>query len=87
MAMTAGARITRAKIAANVRWSQEPDRLAATAPGRRAAENRFAKLVDPNNEMSEHDRAVRAEAARRAHFLRMASKSAQVRRAKSARLA
>lgn len=80
--MTAEQRRLRARIASNVRWSMEPDRTAATAAARRAADQRFEKLVDPNGEMSPHDRAVRAEAARRAHFLRMAHKSANVRRGK-----
>jgi hypothetical protein len=81
--MTPGERCTRAKIAANTRWAFEDDRTAATAPARRAADERWLRLVDPNEELAPGERALRAEALRRAHFLRMASKSAQVRRAKA----
>lgn len=73
-------KVLRARIAANERWAQTSDRSAATAPARAAALKRFERLVDPNNELTEHERAVRAEAARRAHFLRMALKSAKARR-------
>jgi hypothetical protein len=37
----------RAQLAANTGWANTPDRLARTAPGRRAAEERFERLVDP----------------------------------------
>lgn len=73
-------RRTRARIAANMRWAHEPDRSAATSAARAAANARFEKQVDPDGVLPEHERAVRAEAARRAHFLRMALKSAQARR-------
>jgi hypothetical protein len=88
--MTRGVAVTesgnrmRARIAANTRWAFEEDRSAATAPARRAAEARFERLVDPDGVLDPHERALRAEAARRAHFLRMAAKSAAVRRAKAA---
>ena len=41
--LTPAQRSTRARIAANTRWAKEPDRLAATKPGRDAA---FLKLLD-----------------------------------------
>jgi len=56
-----------ARIAANERWANTPDRAAATAPARQAFEARF-----PN------------ENARKAHFQRMALRSAQARRARKA---
>lgn len=70
----------RAQIAANTRWAFEPDRTAATAPARRALDEKFLAQVDPDGLLDPAERALRAEAARRAHFLRMALKSAQVRR-------
>lgn len=73
-----------AKIAALTRWSRVEDRAAATAPGRRAAEARFERQVDPDGVLDPAERALRAEAARRAHFVRMGHKSAQVRRKKAA---
>lgn len=63
----------RAQIAANERWGQVEDRSAATAPGRAAFEQRWLDLADGD--------AVRAASLRRAHFLRMAAKSAATRRA------
>jgi hypothetical protein len=47
-------------------------------------DERFEKLVDPDGVLDPHERAVRAETARRAHFLQMAARSAAVRRAKRA---
>lgn len=81
---TDGERRTRARVAAYTRWAFEPDRSAATAPARRASDARFLELVDPDGVLSPEERAIRAEAARRAHFLRMAHRSAQVRRARAA---
>jgi hypothetical protein len=74
----------RARIAANTRWSREPDRSAATAAGRAGLEAKFVREVDPNGQLSPQDLAVRVEAARRAHFLRMALKSAKARRKRRA---
>lgn len=51
-----------------------------TAPARRAFWAKFEAQVDPNHELSESERARRAEAARRAHMLGMAAKSAAARR-------
>jgi len=77
---SASDRTLSARIAANTRWSRVGDRSAATARARAAALARFEREVDPDGVLSPRDRAVRAEAARRAHFLRMALRSAQVRR-------
>ena len=70
----------KARIAANVRWSHTEDRSAATEPAREAAWAKFEAEVDPDEKLPLRERAVRAEAARRAHFQRMALRSAQVRR-------
>jgi hypothetical protein len=48
-------------------------------------DEKFLGLVDPEGVLDPHERAVRAEAARRAHFLRLAFLSAKARRAKKGR--
>ena len=53
-----------ARIAA--RWAKEPDRLAATAPGRRAAFQKLLDEVDPDGVLPPRERAKRAENARQA---------------------
>jgi hypothetical protein len=73
-----------AQVAAHTRWAHTADRQAATAPARAAFIERFERLVDPNNELEPAERARRAESAKKAHFLRMALKSAAARKAKSA---
>ena len=77
----------RARAAAYQRWAFEPNRSAATAPARRALEEKFLRDVDPDGVLDPAERALRAEAARRAHFLRMAMKSAKARRRNKARRA
>lgn len=72
-----------AKAAAHVKWAMCPDRAAATAAAREAFRNQFERQVDPNNELPEAERLRRAESARKAHFSRMALKSAQARRARA----
>jgi hypothetical protein len=42
----------------------------------------FERQVDPNGELPEAERLKRAEAAKKAHFSRMALKSAKARRRK-----
>ncbi len=67
-------------IAAHERWSRCDDRHAATAPARRAFDERFDRQVDPDGTLPPAERALRAEHAKKAHFLRLALKSAQSRR-------
>lgn len=78
---------TRAKrrIAANLRWSFEPDRAAATAPGRQAFLDRFEHIVDPNLVLDPAERAKRAQNFRTAYFADLGLKSAAARRARSAK--
>ncbi|WP_193613121.1 hypothetical protein [Nocardioides lijunqiniae] len=71
-----------AKIAANSRWARETDRSAATQPARDGLNRRFELEVDPDGVLPVNERATRALSARRAHFQRLALKSAQARRAK-----
>ena len=61
-----------ASIAAHESWAATPDRAARTAPARRGLEQKFLDAAggDPK----------RAESLRRAHFKRLALKSAQSRR-------
>ena len=61
-----------ASIAAHESWARTEDRAARTAPARRALEEKFLAAAggDP----------TRAEHLRKAHFQRLALKSAQARR-------
>lgn len=71
----------RASIAGNERWARTDNRAEATAPGRRAASERFQTLVDPDGKLPPEERARRADSARKAHMTRLALRSAQSRRA------
>jgi len=71
-----------ARIAAQTRWAFEEDRSAATQAARDGLQRKFEDQVDPERVLSVDERARRAESARRAHFQRMALKSAQARRAR-----
>lgn len=71
-----------ARIAASELWAKCPDRAAHTAPGRKAALDRFEKQVDPEGKLPPEERAIRAAHAKKAFYTRMALKSAQARRAK-----
>ncbi|UIJ34503.1 hypothetical protein [Allobranchiibius sp. GilTou73] len=59
-------------IAAHQSWANTSDRAARTAPARRALDARFLAEAGGNEE--------RAEQLRKAHFQRLALKSAQSRR-------
>jgi hypothetical protein len=71
-----------AQIAAHTRWAHEPDRTAATAPARRALDEKFETLVDPDRKLDPVLRARMAASARSAHYRRLAKRSAEVRRAR-----
>ncbi len=73
-------RVLIAQIAANSRWARESDRHAATAAARRAFADRFDREVDPDGTLPPAERALRAEHAKKAHYQRLALKSAQSRR-------
>ncbi len=51
-----------------------------TAPARAAFDRRFLNQVDPDGQLPEAERNRRAEAAKKAHFARMAYRSAQARK-------
>jgi hypothetical protein len=69
-----------ARIAAYESWAKTTDRAARTANARAAMWSKFDRLVDPDGLLSPEERAFRAEHARKAHFTRLALKSAQSRR-------
>jgi hypothetical protein len=71
-----------ASIAAHESWAHTPDRSARTAPARAALMATFEREVDPDGTLPPVERAIRAEHARKAYFLRLALKSAKARRAR-----
>lgn len=70
------------RIGAHTKWANTVDRTAATQPARDALMRKFEDQVDPTRSLSLEEREKRATSARKAHFQRMALKSAQARRAK-----
>jgi hypothetical protein len=58
------------------------DTLATTAAAREAIYRAFEDEVDPDRLLSDPERRRRAQAARTAHMLKLAYRSAQVRAAK-----
>jgi hypothetical protein len=69
--LTPSQRSQRARIAAHTRWANEPDRLAATAPGRRAAFEKLVDEVDPERKLPEAERLKRAKNAQQAQLERI----------------
>ena len=80
--LTPSERVLRARIGGHSKWAKTSDRTAATATARQAFLNRFEKQVDPDGVLDPAERARRAESARKAHFTRLALRSAQARRAR-----
>ncbi|MFJ9365426.1 hypothetical protein ACIRRA_13540 [Nocardia sp. NPDC101769] len=76
-------RVLQARIAAHASWAKTDDRAARTAKARKAMESKFEKQVDPDGVLPPDERARRAEHARKAHYTRLALKSAQARRRRS----
>jgi hypothetical protein len=72
MALTATERQLAAQIAAHESWANTPNRAARTAPARAALDQKFLAAADGD--------PVRAAHLRKAHFARLALKSAQARR-------
>ena len=72
MPLSKSERRLRSTIAAHESWANTTDRSARTAPARRALQDKFLDEAggDP----------IRAEHLRKAHFARLALKSAQARR-------
>ena len=65
-----------ARIAAHESWANTTDRTARTAPARAALERKFLDAANGD--------PLRAASLRKAHFARLALKSAQARRARGA---
>src|SRR6478609_7462147 len=74
-----GVAAERAKIAANARWAKEPDRLAATKPGRDAAFQKLLDEVDPERTLSEAERLKRVKNAQQAQLARIRLAASRVR--------
>ncbi|GMA19903.1 hypothetical protein GCM10025862_19240 [Arsenicicoccus piscis] len=72
MSIPSSERHLTATLAAHESWAKTDDRSARTAPARRAFDERFLAQADGD--------PIRAEHLRRAHFTRLALKSAQARR-------
>jgi hypothetical protein len=75
----------RARLAGHSKWAKTADRTAATAIARQAFLDGFEEQVDPDGVLDPADRARRADSARKAHFTRLALRSAQARRQRAAR--
>ncbi|MGW4716756.1 hypothetical protein [Nocardia sp. NPDC004260] len=73
-------RTLQARIAAHESGAKTSDRAARTAKARAAMASKFDRIVDPDGLLSPEERAYRADQARKAHYTRLALKSAQVRR-------
>jgi hypothetical protein len=82
MAMTAAERSTRARIGALTLHSQH-DSAALTERARQVFLASFEILVDPEGQLSEHERRRRAGYARRAHMAKLSLKAARARSAKA----
>jgi hypothetical protein len=84
--LTGSERTMRAALASNISWANTEDRTARTENGRQAHWEKFKRQVDPDGKLTPAERHKRAENAYKAHFQRMALKSAKSRRlAKEAR--
>jgi hypothetical protein len=70
--LTESERRLRSQIAAHESWAQTPDRSARTAKARAGLDQKFLDQADGD--------PVRAAHLRKAHFARLALKSAQARR-------
>lgn len=73
-----------AQVAAHESWAKTENRSARTAPARKAMLDKFEREVDPDGVLPPAERAKRVESKRKAHFARLALKSAQSRRRKAA---
>ncbi|MBB3666384.1 MULTISPECIES: hypothetical protein [Prauserella salsuginis group] len=78
--MTPEQRVMRARIAAHAQHAQG---RTNTAAARKAFADRWEREVDPDGVLAPVERAKRAEHAKRAHFQRLALKSAQSRARKT----
>lgn len=80
MPLSPSERSLRGQIAAHESWARTEDRSARTAKARKAMLDKFEHDVDPDGVLTPAERAKRAESKRKAHFKRLALKSAASRR-------
>jgi len=81
---TPEARSLQARIAAHTRWGRPDDTVAATAPARRAALDRFEKAADPDGTLPPDVRARKAASLRTAFYLRLSAAGVKARQRKAA---
>lgn len=77
--LTPEQRTLRARLAAHESWAATPDRSARTRAARDAFIAKFEDQVDPDRTLPPAERRRRAESARKAHYTRLAFKSARAR--------
>lgn len=82
--LTPSERYLRSSLGAHISWANTENRTERTAPARRAFEAQFEQQADPDGVLHPVERARRAESLRKAYFARLALKSAQARRRRSA---
>lgn len=82
--MTTTQKALQARAAVHLSWARTDDRSKRTAAGRAAFLDRFERQVDPDGTLPSHERAQRAEHARKAYFSMLAAKSAAARRRRRA---
>lgn len=80
--LTPKERSLQARLAAHAMHASHDSRQTS-APGRAAFLKRFEAEVDPDGALPAAERARRAEHARKAHFTRLAMRSAKARRRKA----
>lgn len=80
MTATSSEKSLQARAAVTTRWAKVTDREAETAPARNGWLAKLEREVDPEGVLSPEVRLQRAVELRKAHLLRAALKSAQVRR-------
>lgn len=76
------------RLGALVRWGNTVDRAAATEPARRALADRWIREVrEEHPDLDDQAVQLMAEARKKAHYTRLAHKSAAARRARMSRRA
>ena len=83
MELTPEQRAIRSRLAAHRSWVQTADRAARTRAARDAFMRRFEDQVDPEGKLSHAERLLRAEQARKAHFVELAYRSSRARQKSS----
>ncbi len=83
--LTPEERTLRARLAAHVSWEKTSDPAARTEAARQAFHDSFEKQVDPDGCLDPAERSRRADSARKAHYSRLAYRSARARRQRGAK--